>query len=580
MRFLGAHADETALPMKRSHLLTGLAFAGLLALSLAACAGPGAAVRHPGTAVVQVPLRWNNAYLVLGERPVLVDPGSPGDGDFERLSSALDASGLAWSDLSLVVLTHGHADHAGGAARVSDASGAPVLAGDADLALLRAGSGGDLHAMGIEARLIRPFVPKAFPAVEPDLTLAAAPGRSSLDLRPYGVRGTALLMPGHTEGSLVVVLDGDGRREAIVGDLFRGGIVGGRVDPHTPHRHYFHDDAERAEAAVGALLARGVSRFLPRPRRPRLSRCDPRALRRVRFGPDFQPLVPMNGPVLVTGATGRQGGAVARHLLGLGVPVRALTRNAASERARRLATAGAEVVAGDLDDAASLRPAVDGVRGVFSVQDYWQAGAEGEVRQARRLAEASARAGVDVFVQSTMATAATAPPAAPRVEHFETKREAERVVDGLGLPRVFLGTVYFMDNVLDPDMGGGRTFPALAGTLDADTPLDMVAVDDLGAVAARVLAAPDPYLGGRVDVAGDRLTVAEMKAAYGRATGERPKRWRIPSWGLRLVAREFYEQLVWHNAVNFAFDHAEARRIWPEMLSFETFVRRHSVRGL
>ena len=115
--------------------------------------------------------------------------------------------------------------------------------------------------MGIEARLVRPFVPKTFPAVEPDLTLAAAPGRSSLDLRPYGVRGTALLMPGHTEGSLVVVLDGDGRREAIVGDLFRGGIMGGRVDPDAPHRHYFHDDAERAEAAVGALLARGVSRF-------------------------------------------------------------------------------------------------------------------------------------------------------------------------------------------------------------------------------------------------------------------------------------------------------------------------------
>ena len=285
-------------------------------------------------------------------------------------------------------------------------------------------------------------------------------------------------------------------------------------------------------------------------------------------------------PILVAGATGRQGGAVARHLLRLGVPVRALTRNAQSERARALAAVGAEVVAGDLDDPASLTPALAGVRGVFSVQDYWQAGAEGEVRQARHLAEAAAAAEIDVYMQSTMATAAPAPAGAPRVAHFETKREVERIVDGLGLPRVFLGTVYFMDNVLDPDMGGSKTFPALAGTLRADTPLDMVAVDDLGAVAARVLADPGAHLGGRVDVAGDRLTVAEMKAAYGRASGKRPRRWRMPSWALRLFAREFHEQLEWHNAVNFAVDPAKARRLWSTMQSFEQFVASHNVRGL
>ena len=252
--------------MKRSRLVIGLSTVALLAIGLAACAGPGAATHHAGTAVVQVPLQWNNAYLLLGDgdsarRAILVDPGSPGDGDFERLSEALAEHGLGWQDLTLVVVTHGHADHAGGAARVAEASGAPVLAGAADLERLRAGDGGDLPTMGLEARLVRPFVPKTFPPVEPDHTLSATPGRSSLDLRPYGVAGTALLMPGHTAGSLVVTLDGGGRREAVVGDLFRGGIMGGRVDAHTPHRHYFHDDADRAEAAVGALLDRGVTRF-------------------------------------------------------------------------------------------------------------------------------------------------------------------------------------------------------------------------------------------------------------------------------------------------------------------------------
>src|SRR5438132_13463549 len=79
-------------------------------------------------------------------------------------------------------------------------------------------------------------------------------------------------------------------------------------------------------------------------------------------------------PVLVTGATGRQGGAVARHLLQRAIPVRALSRNPGKPSARALAGAGAEVVSGDLDDRASLAEAMEGVSGVFSVQNWWEPG--------------------------------------------------------------------------------------------------------------------------------------------------------------------------------------------------------------
>ncbi len=88
--------------------------------------------------------------------------------------------------------------------------------------------------------------------------------------------------------------------------------------------------------------------------------------------------------VLVTGATGQQGGAVARQLLARGHKVKAMTRKPDGDNAKALAELGAEVVQGDLDDAASLERAIDGAWGVFAVQNSWEAGVEGEEEQGKR----------------------------------------------------------------------------------------------------------------------------------------------------------------------------------------------------
>src|SRR5688500_17425732 len=106
--------------------------------------------------------------------------------------------------------------------------------------------------------------------------------------------------------------------------------------------------------------------------------------------------------VLVTGATGHQGGAVARHLLDdKTFRVRALTRNPNKAEARAVADRGAEVVAGDLDQLASLKPALDGVYAVFSVQNFWETGFQREIDQGVRLADAAQAAGVQHFVYSS-----------------------------------------------------------------------------------------------------------------------------------------------------------------------------------
>lgn len=282
--------------------------------------------------------------------------------------------------------------------------------------------------------------------------------------------------------------------------------------------------------------------------------------------------------ILVTGSTGKQGGAVARHLLGGGFRVRALTRNPAGAAARQLADLGAEVVGGDLTDVPSLLRALKGVDGVFSVQNYWEKGGgfSGEVRQGKNLADAAKQVGVAHFVQSTMAAAATF----QGIEHFESKREIEAYIDRLGLPRTFLGTVYFMDNVLEPKLGGALTFPILSGSLGRDTPLQMVAVTDLGGVATAIFTDPARFVGTRVDVAGDRLTVPQMKAVYRRVTGDRPKAYWFPAPLTRLINREFAAQLRWHNTVGWTFGPEAALAVYPAMTTFESFLRRHGVRNL
>ncbi len=288
----------------------------------------------------------------------------------------------------------------------------------------------------------------------------------------------------------------------------------------------------------------------------------------------------MNGKplVLVTGATGQHGGAVARQLLKDNFVVRALTRNTAAPAAQRLQAAGAQLAAGDMTDRASLDHALAGVQGVFAVQDFWArgVGAAGEVAQGKNLADAAKAAGVTHFVQSGMARGAHI----ERVAHFVSKKTIAAYVRDIGLPHTVVGTVYFMDNLLDAKRGGAMTFPTLSGTLGNDRPMHMLAVDDLGAIVARIFAQPDRFMGQYVDIASDLLTVADMKAAYSRVTGDKPRHWKLPHWLLRLANRDFAAQLAWQRDVGWTFSPDAARAIYPGLTPFETFVRQRAVRGL
>lgn len=281
--------------------------------------------------------------------------------------------------------------------------------------------------------------------------------------------------------------------------------------------------------------------------------------------------------ILVTGATGKQGGAVARHLLNAGFPVRILVRDPGKPAARALVQKGAEVAQGNLDVPASLDPAMRDVHGVFMVSNYWEKGVgkDGELRQGRNVADAARRADVAHFVYASVADAQKQ----IGVTLVQGKADVERYLQKIGMPTTVLGLTMFMDNFLDPK-NGPLLLPYVAGAIRPTTRLHWVAVDDIGAVVAIVLQNPQRYIGKTLDLAGDQMTVAEMRETYRRVTGKKPKGWTLPGFVGKLLNATMFQQLAWNNDPGSHFAPEDTRRVYPDATTFEQFLRRTGVSNL
>jgi uncharacterized protein YbjT (DUF2867 family) len=214
--------------------------------------------------------------------------------------------------------------------------------------------------------------------------------------------------------------------------------------------------------------------------------------------------------VLVTGATGQQGGAVVDALTSGEYgefAVYGMTRNAEGEAAAALADRGVHVVEADMDDRSSLDDAVAGMESVFLVTTFFEAGPEAEAEQGMRVIDACADAGVDHVVYSSVASADTAP-----LDHFASKRRVEEHLADSGLAWTVVRPVYFMQNFdwLEQDVREGT----LAMPLAEGVSLGVVDIADIGRTVGVVLADPDSWVGETIDVAGDELTLAGFAAAF------------------------------------------------------------------
>ena len=268
--------------------------------------------------------------------------------------------------------------------------------------------------------------------------------------------------------------------------------------------------------------------------------------------------------ILVSGATGQQGGSVAWSLLGRGFGVRALTRDPDKSEARELSDLGAEQVDGDLEDSSSIERVLDGVHGVFSVQQIMESGVEGEVRQGIQITDAAKAAGVEHYVYSSVGSAHRE----TGILHFESKWEVEEHVRRSGVPYTVLRSVFFMQNwefMREPILGGTLPQP-----LDPDKHFQMVAVEDIGVFGAMAFENPDEWVGREVDPAGDELTMPEIADTFSRVTGREVDYVQVPWEGLEEQMGEEYTVMYrWFNDYGYEADIPALRKEPQGLLSLE-----------
>jgi len=265
--------------------------------------------------------------------------------------------------------------------------------------------------------------------------------------------------------------------------------------------------------------------------------------------------------VLVTGATGRQGGAVIRHMRPKGWKLRALTRNSNGYAAQELARQGVELVQADLEDPASLERAVRGVYGIYSVQDFWSVGFRREVLQGKNLADAAEKAGVEHFVYGSVGGAERNTGISP----WETKWEIEKYIRQLRLPVTILRPVAFMEtyHILGVEIGllNGQLVHPVRG----DKTFQTIATDDIGAFAALAFGRPKEFIGMELEIAGSELTNRQAAEVFSRVLSRPVKFLKLPMLIVKLfMDKEFYRMSRWFNNGGFQANVAELRRKYPE----------------
>ena len=265
--------------------------------------------------------------------------------------------------------------------------------------------------------------------------------------------------------------------------------------------------------------------------------------------------------VLVTGATGSQGGSVAAALIVRGHAVRALTRKPGSPAAIKLAKAGAEIATGDFGEAGTVVAAAKGVDTVFLMGNSWEGGADRERELGQKAVTALVRARVGHVIYSSVNSADRA----TGVPHFESKAAVERHLAASGLPYTISAPASFMDNHLAPWAIPDLQQGVLAAALPPARKLKKIAVADIGPFVAALAERRERVFGRRFDIAGDDIDGSKTAATLSRFTGRRIRYQQLPLDVVRQQSDDVARMYAWFNDVGYNADIAALKRDFPEV---------------
>jgi uncharacterized protein YbjT (DUF2867 family) len=265
--------------------------------------------------------------------------------------------------------------------------------------------------------------------------------------------------------------------------------------------------------------------------------------------------------VLVTGATGKQGGHLVRELLSRGHSIRALTRKPESAGAAALAARGVTIVAGDFEDQGSLERAARGVDTVFAMSTPFEGGEKTETREGINIVRAAAAVGVSHLVYSSVAGADRS----TGIPHFDSKFEVEKEIRRSGVPFTIVAPVFFMENFLADWAAAGLAQGSISIAVPATRRLQQIAVADIAQFAALIIERRESFLGKRIEIASDELTLATAAAAISKASGRRIEYTALPIDAVRQYNEDLARMYEWFDRVGYDADIVGLRSLYPEV---------------
>ncbi|MFL6367982.1 MAG: NmrA/HSCARG family protein [Nitrososphaeraceae archaeon] len=266
--------------------------------------------------------------------------------------------------------------------------------------------------------------------------------------------------------------------------------------------------------------------------------------------------------ILVTGATGQQGGTLARLLLQKKHKVYALTRNTQSPAAQDLRNKGAKIVKGDLDDSDSLKQVVNGIDSIFLMGTPFEDGTEAETRRGKLMADIAKENSIEHLVYSSVANADKN----TGIPHFESKYKIELHIKNLGIPFTIIGPTFFMENMLGLGLQQGQ----LALPLSPSSILQQSALENIAEFSALVLEHRKPFLGKRIDIASDEVTGERATKILSNELGYRIKYVQIPLEQVRQANEDMARMYEWYERVGTGINISSLHQEYPEV-NWHTF---------